>query len=104
MVLFCFFIGSNLFRLGLAGADDANDILAFRITNDQDAPFSGKADGQEALLLDRVLVVIYNDRERIGEHGRSFEERDAVVVDNVGFGLVFVPFEARSSVLDSHTG
>src|SRR4051812_18132592 len=82
MALFSFFISSNLFRLGVARADNANDIRALGVTDDEHPVLGRHPHRQEPPLVDRVLVILNDDRERVSEDGRCFEERNASMVDD----------------------
>src|SRR6185295_16611510 len=50
-----------------------------------------------------MLVVNDDDKERVGEDGRGFEERDTVMIGDVGLGFLAVPLEAHAFVFGSHT-
>lgn len=50
-----------------------------------------------------MLVVLADDRQRIGKDGDGLEKRDSIVVDDIGFGLFIVPLEERAFVPGCHT-
>src|SRR5262249_32093739 len=75
--------------------DDADDVvvLAVHVDDDEEPDRRAEAQEQEAILVARVIRVLDEERELVGEDRGGLLEGDAVL-GLVGGGLARVPFES----------